>query len=91
MKSLFDVADNLERAAGAVPGKVLTGEEEVERDRALALLKGLHEGVQLTERILLQVRAWAHYESCMVASVLFALNAGRMTSLHHHGCLLVNL
>ena len=55
IKALLDVADNLQRAADAVPGNVLDGSEEVEAERALKLLKSLLEGMQMTEAVLMKV------------------------------------
>ena len=62
VQSLLDVADNLERAAGSVTdqsfqglnsdGKALTAKQSSK------LLKGLMEGVHLTDRILVQVRPY---------------------------------
>lgn len=55
-KSLLDVADNLERAAGAVPAEALQGGKlpapELEKH-----LRTLLEGVQLTDKQLTAVRA----------------------------------
>lgn len=55
-KGMLDVADNLQRAMESVPGEVL-GEQvaDLDLERALKLLRGLHEGVQLTNGVLLQV------------------------------------
>lgn len=50
------MADNLQRAAEAVPATVLDGSEEVEAERALKLLKSLLEGVRMTESVLMNVR-----------------------------------
>lgn len=54
-KGLLDVADNLQRAADSVPPEVLAEGAEVDKERALQLLKGLLEGVQITNKVLLQV------------------------------------
>lgn len=51
VKSMLDVGDNLERAAGAVK---LEEVEAADAERLRALLKGLLEGVHATERILMQ-------------------------------------
>ncbi len=58
VKSILDVADNLERAAAAVPPNALSEEPGAPAPDAAqlrALLKGLLEGVSATERILLNV------------------------------------
>ncbi|GAB4816846.1 hypothetical protein N2152v2_003892 [Parachlorella kessleri] len=55
VKSIIDVADNLERAAGAVPLDELNGEKEVDKDRALALLRSLRDGVLMTDSILMKI------------------------------------
>jgi hypothetical protein len=55
VKSIIDVADNLERAAGAVPLDELNGEKAVDTDRALALLRSLRDGVLMTDAILMKV------------------------------------
>lgn len=55
LKSLLEVADNLERAAAAVPEAVLGGKEEVDAARALTLLRSLREGVVMTDTILQSV------------------------------------
>lgn len=61
MKSLFDVADNLERAAGSVTDQSLKGltsdGQKLTTSQTSKLLKGLLDGVTLTDRILIQ--AWA--------------------------------
>ncbi len=60
VKSLLDVADNLERAAGSVTDQSLQGlnsnGKALTAKQSSKLLKGLLEGVHLTDRILLQVR-----------------------------------
>jgi hypothetical protein len=43
------------RALEAVPEAALADEGELDEGQAVKLLKGLHEGVQATEKILLQV------------------------------------
>ncbi|GBF88541.1 grpE mitochondrial-like [Raphidocelis subcapitata] len=55
IKSLLDVADNLQRAADAVPGSVLDGSEEIDPERTLKLLRSLLEGVRMTEGVLIKV------------------------------------
>jgi len=55
VKSLVDVADNLERAAGSVSIGDVDGSNEIDLDRALSLLKSLREGVVLTDNILMKV------------------------------------
>ena len=61
MKSLLDVADNLERAAGSVTDESLQGlgsdGEPLTAQQCNKLLTGLLEGVQLTDRILVQASA----------------------------------
>lgn len=53
VKSLLDVADNLHRAIDVVPKDAVEGEAEgVDREKALQLLRGLHGGVSMTERLL---------------------------------------
>lgn len=55
VKSLVDVADNLERAAGSVVIGDVDGSNEIDLDRALSLLKSLRDGVVLTDNILMKV------------------------------------
>eukprot|EP00887_Chlorella_sp_A99_P000968 scaffold5.g968.t1 len=55
VKSLLEVADNLERAAGSVPSAEVEGEGNPER--AVTLLRSLREGVLMTEGILLKILA----------------------------------
>ena len=59
VKSLLDVADNLERAAGSVTDQSLQGLSSDGRpltsEQSSKLLNGLLEGVHLTDRILVQV------------------------------------
>jgi len=45
-----------------VPGAALSNEGEIDREQAVKLLKALHEGVQATEKILLQVLKQAGVE-----------------------------
>ncbi len=54
MKDIIDVADKLERAAGAVPLDEVNGEKEVDAARALALLRSLRDGVLMTDAILMK-------------------------------------
>lgn len=60
VKSLLDVADNLERAAGSVTDESLKGlgsdGKPLTAEQSSKLLNGLLEGVHLTDRILLQAR-----------------------------------
>lgn len=53
VKGLLDIGDNLERAAGSVPESALTNEEDPLKLRQL--LKGLQDGVRITEKVFLQV------------------------------------
>lgn len=59
VKSLLEVADNLERAAGSVTDQSLKGlssdRQELTAPQISKLLKGLLDGVTLTDRILIQV------------------------------------
>lgn len=57
VKSMLEVADNLERAVGAVPPYALdpAPEKPVSPEEALRLLHSLVEGVQMTDKILQQV------------------------------------
>lgn len=57
LKSLVDVADNLERAAGSVSTEDVDGTNEIDRDRAMKLLKSLRDGVLLTDNILMKILA----------------------------------
>ena len=61
MKNLLDVADNLERAADAVGPEALQGQgkdgEPLNAEQLSKLLQSLMEGVQLTQRVLDQVRS----------------------------------
>ena len=56
VKSLLDVADNLERAAAAVPEEAVAP-EGADAQRALALLRTLREGVLMTDAVLMRVRS----------------------------------
>jgi len=53
VKGLFDVSDNLERAAATVPAEALA--EGVDAEKTQQLLKSLHEGVLMTEKQMLHV------------------------------------
>jgi hypothetical protein len=59
---MLDVADNLQRAAESVPAEALQGDlpegagREEEHEKALQLLKSLHVGVLMTDKVLQQVR-----------------------------------
>lgn len=61
VKSLVEVADNLERAAGSVSSTLEMVDkggaeaEEIDRDRALSLLRSLRDGVLLTDSILMRI------------------------------------
>ena len=59
MKSLLDVADNLERAAGSITDQSLQGlgcdGKPLSAEQSSKLLNGLLEGVHLTDRLLVQV------------------------------------
>lgn len=55
VKNLLDVADNLERAAGSIPEADLAEGSEVDRDRALQLLRSLRDGVLMTDTVLMKV------------------------------------
>lgn len=59
VKSLLDVADNLERAAGSITDQSLEGlsseGKSLTASQSKKLLKGLLDGVTLTDRILIQV------------------------------------
>lgn len=63
VKSLLDVADNMGRALEAVPGAALAADGGIDKEQAVKLLKGLHEGVQATEKILLQVQRPCRHDS----------------------------
>lgn len=58
MKGLLDVADNLDRAYSNIQEEVAAadaGQKVIDKDRALVLLKGLLDGVKMTDNILLKV------------------------------------
>ena len=55
VKQMLDVADNLERAAGAVPGTALDSGEAVDVAELQKQLRTLLEGVQMTQQVLNQV------------------------------------
>lgn len=57
MKNLLDVADNLERAAASVPDEHVGEASEIDRDRALSLLRSLRDGVLMTDTVLMKVGA----------------------------------
>jgi len=57
VKDLLDVADNLERAADAVPSAALTG-SDVSPSDIQKQLRILLEGVQMTQKVLNQGRVW---------------------------------
>jgi molecular chaperone GrpE (heat shock protein) len=59
VKDLLDVADNLDRAYSTIQEEVTSGLDakgrEIDRERALSLLRSLLEGVKMTDNILLKV------------------------------------
>ena len=55
VKQMLDVADNLERAASAVPGAALENGEAVDTAELQKQLRTLLEGVQMTQQVLNQV------------------------------------
>ena len=55
LKSLLDVADNMERAVGSVSPEDIDGSQEIDLDRALKLLRSLREGVVITDNILISI------------------------------------
>ncbi|KAL4425698.1 hypothetical protein ABPG75_009714 [Micractinium tetrahymenae] len=57
VKNLLDVADNLERAAASVPAEHVGDSSEIDRDRALGLLRSLRDGVLMTDTVLMKVLA----------------------------------
>lgn len=60
VKDLFDVSDNLERAASVVPPGTLAQEESTATPEQLkAMLRGLVQGVSATEQIMMQVCVWS--------------------------------
>lgn len=63
IKSLLDVADNLQRAGDAVPGGVLDGSEQLDAEKAQRLLKSLLEGVKMTEGVLMKVRRCSAHDT----------------------------
>jgi len=54
VKQVLEVADNLERAAGAVPEVALSSEDAAELRKQLGMLL---EGVQMTQKVLNHVRS----------------------------------
>ena len=52
---MLDVADNLERAAGAVPAAALRSGQEVDPAEVQKQLRTLLEGVKMTQQVLNQV------------------------------------
>nr|CBM40837.1 GrpE protein homolog, mitochondrial [Polytomella sp. Pringsheim 198.80] len=55
VKALFDVSDNLERAAGVVPKDAVADDSTADAAKLRKMLKGLHEGVLATETIMMSV------------------------------------
>lgn len=53
VKQILEVADNLERAAGAVPEAALSSDDSAELRKQLGMLL---EGVQMTQKVLNHVR-----------------------------------
>ena len=56
VKQMLDVADNLERAASAVPSTALANGESLDVAELQKQLRTLQEGVQMTQQVLNQVR-----------------------------------
>jgi len=54
VKSLLDVSDNMERALAVVEAKYLEEANEEAESKSFKLLKSLHEGIQMTEKQMLQ-------------------------------------
>lgn len=54
-KALLDVADNLSRATGAVPEGIAKAKPEEDASGSIKALQALLQGVEMTERQLLQV------------------------------------
>jgi len=54
-KSMLDVADNLERALTTVPAEVLQQAPAGDEDKITSMLRSLLTGVEMTNRVLLQV------------------------------------
>ena len=52
---MLDVADNLERAAGAVPETALNAGQELDAAEVQKQLRTLLEGVKMTQQVLNQV------------------------------------
>lgn len=84
MKSLLDVADNLERAAGSVTDESLQGlssdGKPLTAQQCNKLLTGLLEGVHLTDRILVQASAPF---ACRLAAALFCITPDHVVLKHH--------
>ncbi|PSC75280.1 grpE-like protein, mitochondrial-like [Micractinium conductrix] len=57
VKNLLEVADTLERAYGSVPDADVADTSEIDRDRALKLLRSLRDGVMMTDTMLMKVFA----------------------------------
>lgn len=55
LKSLVEVADDLERATQSVPEAVLSGEQAVDAEAAVRMLRSLRDGVRMTDGILMNV------------------------------------
>lgn len=68
MKNLLDVADNLERAAASVPDEHVGEGSELDRDRALGLLRSLRDGVLMTDTVLMKAGAGRGGEGCGAAA-----------------------
>lgn len=61
VKNLLEVADNLERAAGSVPPADVADGADIDRDRALKLLRSLRDGVLMTDTVLMKVGGWGRW------------------------------
>lgn len=76
-KAMLDVADNLQRAVGMVEGRAQNS-EEVDLEKTSALLTSLHDGVKLTDKILLQARALHQAQQFSVSNLLRAVTIWRL-------------
>jgi hypothetical protein len=52
---LLDVADNMDRACSSVPAAAVQDPDSIDKDKAVSLLKGLQQGVDITQKVLLKV------------------------------------
>lgn len=55
VKSLVEVADNLERAVGSISATEIDGSSELDLNRAVSLLRSLRDGVVMTDGILMKI------------------------------------